>query len=99
MHRSSDRVPDRSRLEPVIASGCVQPDGMGLQGGAGRRGLREMPKLPKIQKRCAFNGLAGIGRPAGNWLKMPKFESGATAVHASTAKPRGKCTPLVQAAH
>ncbi|MPZ29383.1 MAG: hypothetical protein GEV13_00035 [Rhodospirillales bacterium] len=36
----------------------------------------------KIQKRCGFNGLVGIGQPAGNWPKMPKFTSEATAVHA-----------------
>jgi transposase len=40
-----------------------------------------MPKMPKIQKRCGFNGLADIGWPADNWPKMPKFTSEATAVH------------------
>jgi hypothetical protein len=38
--------------------------------------------MQKKQKRCAFKGLAGIGQPAGNWQKMQKFPSEATAVHA-----------------
>jgi hypothetical protein len=91
-------------LEPIIPSGCVQPDGMGStaieegtahasngsavdartfcpKGCVQREGLREMPKMPKMKMRCAFNRLAGIGRPAGKWPKMPKFTGYATAVH------------------
>ncbi|MPZ34615.1 MAG: hypothetical protein GEV13_27125 [Rhodospirillales bacterium] len=41
-----------------------------------------MPKMQKIQKRCAFKGLAGVGRLAGNWPKMQKITSQATAVQA-----------------
>jgi len=47
-----------------------------------------MHKMQKIQKRRRFNGLAGIGRPAGNWQKMQKFTREATAVHALLRQSR-----------
>ncbi|MPZ33101.1 MAG: hypothetical protein GEV13_19290 [Rhodospirillales bacterium] len=67
----------QSMLAPSVPRGCSPAEG-----------LQEMPKMQKIQKRRGFNGLAGIGQPAGNWQKMQKFTSEATAVHAPARQSR-----------
>jgi hypothetical protein len=40
-----------------------------------------MLEMQKIQKRCGFNGLAGIDRPAENRQKMQKFASAQPSNH------------------
>ena len=53
MHRLSDPVPDRSRPEPVIPSGCVPPDGMGSTANHVKEAQRKLREPRKPRMACS----------------------------------------------
>ncbi len=75
MHRLSDHVLDRSRLEPVIPPGCMQSGGISARQALKGR-LSEMPKFKSGGDSRAWRVSAGLPKFAEN----ADFTSETTAV-------------------
>ena len=92
MHRLSDHVPDRSCREPVIPSGCVQPDGMGttaIEEGSGNCGNCANLRKPNEMRIEHIHGsqVANLRK-----LRKPRG-SAVNACTSSETSPTLNCSP------